>query len=560
MDDFVSKPADSGLSLQDLGDLRQLSTACSALSWWKIPLCDCSIYEKTLKNAIDTVKEETMAWAWQHEADGRYRDAEYLFRRASSNKKLPEEYRDSYPAEHVLPTLVSLYEQTEDYPAAEITQETLLRHLFADDLEQVARERSQAVTTYSKLLFQSRKRILDVNPRFNLEISANQLNSLVAYRVAVLDIPLLNEISLDQSLIVLKPPGDPHCTLLHVAAKQNAINLAALLIAKGADVNSRDLYSCTPLHVAAQFAEIAMVELLLAKGAETGAENFSGASPLHAALRSDSVEEMLALLIKAGADVEARDKGGKTALFIAVRYDLPAAALVLLEHRASTEAFDKNAETPLLFAARNGTQWAIKLLLEKGANLEARRRSGKTALCNAVEEDHEPIVQILLDRGAVIKTAVHQPNNNFHRSLLYIAITNARVSIVDMLLRAGADIHQIGYRNNTALHQAVLGGQEPHEQIMQLLLTHSAPLDAVNRQGETVFHYAVRFKRRNMMLILLRHILPNKLSTICKIRDTYVQTPLDLARNLAKHASESSDERSILFLLESALKLSHTYT
>lgn len=192
--------------LQDLGDLRQLSTACSAFSWWNNSRYDCSIYKIPLEKALDAVKKEIMAWARQHEAGGRYRDAEYLCRRAISNGKILEEYRDLCPAEHVLPTLVLLYEKTEDYPAAEIAQETLLRHLFAENPEQTAIERSQAVMVYSRMLLDSRKRILDVVLRFDLEIAVNIVDLFFAYRVAVLDIHLLNEVSLDQSLINLKSP------------------------------------------------------------------------------------------------------------------------------------------------------------------------------------------------------------------------------------------------------------------------------------------------------------------------------------------------------------------
>lgn len=339
---------------------------------------------------------------------------------------------------------------------------------------------------------------------------------------------------------------------MHVAAKQSAINLATLLIARGADVDSRDLDLCTPLHIAAQYAENAMVELLLANNADTRVNTiFYGSSPLHVALTGDFVEKRLAFLIKAQADVEARDCYGRTALLIAVENDLPAAALALLEHRASTEVIDKNEETRLLVAARNGRQWAIELLLEKGANLEARNREGKTALCNAVEKNQELMVRVLLGHGAAINSGVGYP-------LSHIAVDNANVSMVDMLLRAGADIDAKDYDNKTALHRAVLGDQEPHEHIMKLLLTHSAPLDAVTGSGNAVFHYAVMCQRRNMILILLQYVLPDELSTTCKMRNVRGETPLDLARDFAKYASESSDERSILFLLENALKLSHT--
>lgn len=552
MADLRSNPADIGLSLQDLGDLRQLSTAIPGILMLEYHGCGSEINENS-EGALGTVMQEIIVWARQHEADGRYRDAEYLFRRAYHKENIPEESVDSHLSKDVLPTLVSLYERIGDYPAAEMAQETLLRRLFSNSTKQITGEHRRAVYAYSKLLFDFRRRVLDL--RSDLPTSINVINLLIAYRVAVLDIPLLNEVSLDQGLINLE--GD-YRTPLHVAAKQSAINLAHLLIVKGADINSRDISSCTPLHITAHYAGSAMVELLLDNGAETQVKDWRGRSPLHAALTGKSVVQNLALLVDAQADMEAKDLRGRTALHIAVEHDLPAAAHFLLQCGANSEVSDSSKETLLITAVRIGREWAIKLLLEKGANVKARNEKGETALYVAIGEGQEPIVQILLDHAKTIKTAVDQ-RFSFHRSLLHIAVIKASVSIVGMLLRAAADICAADDEGDTALHEAVLEGQEPHEQIVRLLLTQSAPLDAVNQYGDTVLHLAVRYVRRNMILIVLRHTSPIKLSTICEMRDDIGRTPLDIARDLAKHAKESSDERSILYLLENALKLSHTY-
>lgn len=405
MADLLSNPADNGLSLQDLGDLRQLSTAKPGLLMLEYENCG-SVFGGVLEGALGTVMQEIIVWARQHEADGRYRDAEYLFRRAYHKENIPEESVDSHLSKDVLPTLVSLYERIGDYPAAEMAQETLLRRLFSDSTKQITGEHRRAVYAYSKLLFDFRRRVLDL--RSDLPTSFNEIIFLIAYRVAVLDIPLLNEVSLDQGLINLKPLDGSCCASLHVAAKQNAIHLARLLIVKGADVNSRDLSSRTPLHIAAHYADSAMVELLLANGAETQVKDWRGVSPLHAALTGKSVVQNLALLVDAQADMEAKDLHGRTALHIAVQHDLPAAAHFLLQCGANSEVSDSSKETLLITAVRIGREWAIKPLLEKGANVKARNEKGETALYIAIGEGQEPIVQILLDHGKTIKTAVDQ--------------------------------------------------------------------------------------------------------------------------------------------------------
>lgn len=66
-------------------------------------------------------------------------------------------------------------------------------------------------------------------------------------------------------------------TLLHCAAKRGHLQLAAALLARGADVNALDYGGMrrTPLHWACKGGHVAMVELLVAAGADTKADGRS---------------------------------------------------------------------------------------------------------------------------------------------------------------------------------------------------------------------------------------------------------------------------------------------
>jgi ankyrin repeat protein len=86
-------------------------------------------------------------------------------------------------------------------------------------------------------------------------------------------------------------------------------------------------------------------------------------------------------LLKAGADIEARDKDGGTALMYAAEYNQNANVITaLLKSGADLNAQDKEDKTALMRAARrNPNPEVIITLLNAGANGKARSNEGKRA-------------------------------------------------------------------------------------------------------------------------------------------------------------------------------------
>lgn len=106
-------------------------------------------------------------------------------------------------------------------------------------------------------------------------------------------------------------------TALHGAAYKGEVEVARLLISRGADVNARASDGNTPLVEAATHNRLDMVKLLLDSGADVNAANDRGDIPLHwAAARGN--QEVVRLMILKGADVNARNNDGNTPLGLAV--------------------------------------------------------------------------------------------------------------------------------------------------------------------------------------------------------------------------------------------------
>jgi len=155
-------------------------------------------------------------------------------------------------------------------------------------------------------------------------------------------------------------------TPLHMAAKANACESAAQLIAKGANVNVRDGAGKTPLHWSAHENAVETAKLLIAHGADVNAyesnrDIFGKETPLHRAASENAVETAK-LLIANGAVVDVYS--GKNDGCIDRSLGLCSA----------TEY------TPLHNAAYGKSIGVAELLLANGANVNAHNDFGETPL------------------------------------------------------------------------------------------------------------------------------------------------------------------------------------
>ena len=100
--------------------------------------------------------------------------------------------------------------------------------------------------------------------------------------------------------------------------------LAALLIAKGVEIDARDNNGCTALHWAISQTKYNLAEYLIEKGADVNAiiqnePGVEGASPLHLAAGRGHIH-LVSLLLSKGANPIARTKGGQTPADVAALY------------------------------------------------------------------------------------------------------------------------------------------------------------------------------------------------------------------------------------------------
>jgi len=119
---------------------------------------------------------------------------------------------------------------------------------------------------------------------------------------------------------------------------------------------------------------------------------------MEASLRGNS--DVAELLLAKGADINAKDDHGFTALMWAVVGGHFHAVKLLLDKGADINAKNNNGQTALMHAALGGEVDAVKLLLDKGADINAKDKDGDTSLMLIPSKAHHEVVELLKAHGA----------------------------------------------------------------------------------------------------------------------------------------------------------------
>jgi ankyrin repeat protein len=192
------------------------------------------------------------------------------------------------------------------------------------------------------------------------------------------------------------------CGPIHDAAEKGRVEKVLALLQAHPELVSRiDKAGNTPLHLAARNNQLEVARILIANGADVNTMSFHtlqsvGMTPLHAALLSYHHKEMVELLISRGADVNAGDTSKATPLIYAVRSDLMLDAKLLLANGA-----DVNVGSPLHWAVWSHHLDMVKLLVASDADINAI--AGCTPLSAAIAQERAAQWEPLTDNTKLIE-------------------------------------------------------------------------------------------------------------------------------------------------------------
>ena len=327
-------------------------------------------------------------------------------------------------------------------------------------------------------------------------------------------------------------------TLLHWIVRQDSVEVARLLLAHGADINSRPDY-VTPPYIASLHSHVerpvdgSLEETdefengLRNSGAEEsfedsfhayiGCKTESGFTPLHIAV-SNGYLDMCQMLLEYKADVHARDNKGNTPLHLALSDNHLDISRILLEYNAEVNSRNEDGSTPLLIASSNGNIDIFRLLVAHNADVFVHDNRGNTPLHVAAFGGHLEVVRSLLE----LKADVHSLNSE-GLTPLQRALEGQRKGesdIVWLLLNHGADAKADEKSGNALLH---LAASEGDLALARMSLEHNADVNSQNNDGLTPLLLASRRKNLDVVRLLLDH------NADVHVRDKRGNTPLHVA-------------------------------
>ena len=191
--------------------------------------------------------------------------------------------------------------------------------------------------------------------------------------------------------------------------------------------------------------------------------------------------QLVELLLKRGAEVDARDSGGHTALMAAARWGHNVHLVeTLLRRSVSVDLQCEAGFTALICAASGGREQVANALLQHGAEVDLQTNEGHTALMSAAVKGHERVADLLLKNGADV---------NLQDSGDYTALTKAALhnnpAVLLCLLRAGADMAVRTAAGETALQ---IAKEEGHTECVAAFRTYLAEV-AATAAAEAGGHY-----------------------------------------------------------------------
>ena len=164
---------------------------------------------------------------------------------------------------------------------------------------------------------------------------------------------------------------------------------------------------------------------------------------------------------------------------------------------ANVNAQNQSGKTAIMLAAFAGKLNIIKELRSSGASYDLRDRAGCNVLHYAVDGGNLDSIQYLLMDGVDVNA---KDNTSGWTPLLRASSVGGNKEVADLLIKYKADVNIMDKDNKSALMIAVINGNQP---LVQCLVEHGADINIKNEFGKTAYEMAVSMDRRVKIAVYL---------------------------------------------------------
>ncbi len=276
----------------------------------------------------------------------------------------------------------------------------------------------------------------------------------------------------------------PNQTLLGLASYYGKVNIARLLIDRGANLEKKGQHGLGPLQWAAEGGRSEVAKLLVAKGADVN----KGGSLSYAILYHHA--DVVKVLLEHGASAT---HNGKSALDFA--YLKKNAEIVKLLTPAKT----------IHEAARDGKLWEVKRFVKLGVNINAKEEQGRTVLHFAATKNHLEIVSYLIACNADIEV-----EDNDKQTPCLWAVSRGHLKIVEFFVNKKANLN--AFSDSTKEHIVHWAAKGGFSSIMKLLIASGVKLELKTKAGQTPLQVAQEKGYTEIVNILKNY--PSQIKTI----------------------------------------------
>ncbi|KAG6613418.1 uncharacterized protein IUM83_04519 [Phytophthora cinnamomi] len=291
-------------------------------------------------------------------------------------------------------------------------------------------------------------------------------------------------------------------TLL-TATWEGDLGIVELLLEAGQDPDTRDNGGLTPTMMALLRYNVVVMRCVFRNGQAVRRNIVVDCRTVDSELLQ-YILNVTKLVLRFGADVNARNQDGYSALHYAANGDAFDVARFLLDSDADANAQDQHGKTPLHHCIHEGSLLVANLLVARGADIDMKDENGETPLTLCFKRRSMNMLQIVLNHHHMVATAQRQ---DFAADVLFNAVDYGVEEAVRLIVDGGySSVTVQNAAGETPLHRAMV---KRNPQLMEVLVDldpADESLRLATTMGESSAHYAACYGTVSVMETLLRRL------------------------------------------------------